>query len=132
MFLCSYNRNLRVKVIKGWHNPFTKFFSPSTDSVLGVHVNMFQAYTMGRNLKAFLGSVLPAGLVVDEADQHKVYPIGEKVKLMLQETGYLHIQATKPDTVGRYEVNFSTPNATSRINSAVSTTNTTSATARLD
>lgn len=29
----------------------------------------------------------------------KTFPFGEKFKYMLRETGYMHIQATKPDTV---------------------------------
>ncbi|MPC92639.1 Juvenile hormone epoxide hydrolase [Portunus trituberculatus] len=56
--------------------------------------------TNGRFVKAMLGSLLPAGLVVDAKDQHKVYPLGKKISMFLRETGYLHIQSTKPDTIG--------------------------------
>nr|ALO17566.1 juvenile hormone epoxide hydrolase [Scylla paramamosain] len=70
------------------------------ENVLGIHINMALISTTGRMLKAILGSVLPAGLVVDAKDQHKVYPMWEKTSMFLRETGYLHIQSTKPDTIG--------------------------------
>ncbi|KAG0710919.1 Juvenile hormone epoxide hydrolase 1 [Chionoecetes opilio] len=70
------------------------------DNVLGVHVNMLMAHGAGRTLKALLGAWLPAGVLVDAADQGKLYPLGEKMGMLLQESGYMHIQATKPDTIG--------------------------------
>ena len=76
-------------------SPFLHFYS-----VLGIHVNMLMASTIGRTMKVLLGSVLPAGVVVDVQDQHKVYPLGQKFSMLLQESGYMHIQASKPDTIG--------------------------------
>lgn len=32
---------------------------------------------------------------------HLVYPLLSKYAFVLQETGYMHLQATKPDTVGK-------------------------------
>lgn len=69
-------------------------------NVLGVHLNMVPLSTPGVTLKTVLGSVLPAGLVVSQADQAKLYPLSNKLSLILRETGYMHIQATKPDTIG--------------------------------
>lgn len=70
------------------------------DNVLGVHVNMVKTVMMASTFKAFLGSVLPAGLLVAKEDQHKVYPMMDKLKMILRETGYMHLQSTKPDTIG--------------------------------
>ena len=39
-------------------------------------------------------------LIVKPSDYKKVIPLGEKFKYILAESGYLHLQATKPDTVG--------------------------------
>lgn len=78
-----------------------QIFTLALSSVLGVHINMITANTAGTNFKLVLGSILPAGLLVAEEDQDKLYPLGERVSMMARETGYLHIQATKPDTIGR-------------------------------
>jgi hypothetical protein len=37
---------------------------------------------------------------VNPSDYKKVIPLGEKFKFLMGESGYFHIQATKPDTVG--------------------------------
>nr|QPN96961.1 juvenile hormone epoxide hydrolase [Macrobrachium rosenbergii] len=70
------------------------------DNILGVHLNMVAVNTPGPNIKLILGAVLPAGIVVAEKDQDKLYPLGDKFSMIARETGYLHLQATKPDTVG--------------------------------
>lgn len=54
------------------------------------------------------GLVFPS-LILNPADQHKVYPIGEKFMNLIQESGYMHIQATKPDTVGSLPDIFFSP-----------------------
>lgn len=51
-------------------------------------------------LQFIVGSFVPS-LVLDPADHNKLYPFGEKFLFLLQESGYMHIQATKPDTVGK-------------------------------
>ncbi|XP_063601109.1 juvenile hormone epoxide hydrolase 1-like [Penaeus indicus] len=73
------------------------------ENVLGVHLNMFGSITAGATAKLVLGSILPTGLLVAAKDQDKVYPLGETFKWLLRETGYAHIQATKPDTVGEWK-----------------------------
>ncbi|XP_068210087.1 juvenile hormone epoxide hydrolase 1-like isoform X2 [Palaemon carinicauda] len=70
------------------------------DNILGVHLNMATVNTPGVMLKTMLGSVLPAGIIIAEKDQQKLYPIGKTYSMLARETGYLHIQATKPDTIG--------------------------------
>ncbi|XP_045618411.2 juvenile hormone epoxide hydrolase 1 [Procambarus clarkii] len=70
------------------------------DNILGVHLNMFMVNTLGVNLKTMLGAFLPAGLVVAREDQAKLYPLTNLYSMILRESGYLHIQASKPDTIG--------------------------------
>lgn len=64
------------------------------------------ANSMKANLKWFLGSFYPSW-VVEEKLQHMAYPIWPKFKFILEETGYFHIQATKPDTIGKITSNNS-------------------------
>ncbi|XP_027222530.2 epoxide hydrolase 1 [Penaeus vannamei] len=70
------------------------------ENIIGVHLNMFGSLTTGATAKLLLGSILPEGLIIAAKDQNKLYPLGETFKWILRETGYAHIQATKPDTVG--------------------------------
>lgn len=46
-----------------------------------------------------VGAFIPS-LVVDSEHYSKMYPLGSHFLYTLQETGYMHIQATKPDTIG--------------------------------
>lgn len=53
------------------------------------------------NIGLALGSLWPSMLM--PADKtHLVYPLGPKFIHLLQETGYMHLQSTKPDTIGIY------------------------------
>lgn len=69
------------------------------EKVLGVHSNMCSVNSFLSNLKLAVGSFWPS-LVVDEAHKHLVYPRWDKIQYLLLESGYFHLQATKPDTVG--------------------------------
>ncbi|KAI4879213.1 hypothetical protein NFI96_023181 [Prochilodus magdalenae] len=73
------------------------------DCVKGLHLNMFPV-TSGNLvmlLSLLLGSHFPTLVGFSQEDVNRLYPYIEKnVFSMLRETGYLHIQATKPDTVG--------------------------------
>ena len=51
-------------------------------------------------IKLGLGSILPAGIIIDKKDQGKMYPLSGFMSKLIEETGYLHIQASKPDTIG--------------------------------
>ncbi|KAJ4438982.1 hypothetical protein ANN_14936, partial [Periplaneta americana] len=68
-------------------------------SVLGLHSNMCFANSFTATLKRFLGSFWPS-LIVDEAYVDKMYPLGKHFAGLLEESGYMHLQASKPDTVG--------------------------------
>ena len=52
------------------------------------------------SLKIFIGSYFPS-LILPPVDHSKVWPFMDTFYYLLQETGYVHLQATKPDTVGR-------------------------------
>lgn len=70
--------------------------------VKGLHLNMFMSR---RGFKVWLsvliGRYLPFLVGFSREDIHRFYPFFEKnVWEILRESGYFHIQATKPDTVG--------------------------------
>ncbi|KAL4716797.1 hypothetical protein ACJJTC_001953 [Scirpophaga incertulas] len=68
--------------------------------VLGFHTNMpiVPFHILGPILTV-LGSVWPR-LVIEPQYEYRMYPLHYHFYRYLEETGYLHIQATKPDTVG--------------------------------
>ena len=74
-------------------------------STIGVHLvgNMMgKPASACQGLKAFLAATIPSLLFGAEDAQReysKMFPLGKKLGFMLEETGYFHIQATKPDTV---------------------------------
>lgn len=69
------------------------------DHVLGVHCNMCLVSTPLAWIKRFAGVLYPPA-IVDKKYQDRYYPLGSWFRNMLAESGYYHIQATKPDTVG--------------------------------
>lgn len=54
-----------------------------------------------------VGSFIPS-LVVEKEHASKIYPLSQHWGRLLEETGYLHIQATKPDTIGDFHFSFHT------------------------
>ncbi|XP_044270184.1 juvenile hormone epoxide hydrolase 2-like [Tribolium madens] len=69
------------------------------EKILGLHSNMCFINTLMSNIKLFLFSFYPT-LIVKQEHVHKVYPMSSKFAQRLLESGYMHLQATKPDTVG--------------------------------
>lgn len=69
------------------------------ENVIGYHSNMCATLSPGASVKAFIASFLPQ-LFIPEEFESFVFPIGDKLKFLIEETGYLHLQATKPDTIG--------------------------------
>lgn len=69
-------------------------------NVLGYHSNMcFILNSAGGMLKAAIAATFPSYFVEKEyQDFH--YPYGEKFSNIILETGYMHLQSTKPDTIG--------------------------------
>ncbi|XP_035659563.1 epoxide hydrolase 1-like [Branchiostoma floridae] len=69
--------------------------------VRGLHLNMYTGNTETSFLiKLLVGSVFPSLAGLSQADYNKVYPLWDRFLWILSETGYLHIQATRPHTIG--------------------------------
>ncbi|KAJ8877465.1 hypothetical protein PR048_021920 [Dryococelus australis] len=66
--------------------------------ILGIHLNFCGSRSPISNLKWMLGSLWPT-LIVDEKYVDRMYPVSTKFAYLLKESGYMHIQSTKPDTV---------------------------------
>nr|XP_050853843.1 juvenile hormone epoxide hydrolase 1-like [Vespula vulgaris] len=68
------------------------------EKIIGLHSNMcFHINPL--NFWNILGAFFPS-LVVDKQYEHKIYPLTNYFYRLIEETGYLHLQATKPDTIG--------------------------------
>ncbi|GJQ78775.1 hypothetical protein Trydic_g2806 [Trypoxylus dichotomus] len=67
--------------------------------ILGMHSNMCFVDSPLATLKLVLGSIYPPA-VVDKKFEEKLYPLSSFLEFILLEFGYMHLQATKPDTVG--------------------------------
>ncbi|XP_062546810.1 juvenile hormone epoxide hydrolase-like [Armigeres subalbatus] len=69
------------------------------NEVLGVHLTMCMNTAHIASVKNLIGALAPS-LVVDDKNVDFYYPYLDRLKLLIAETGYMHIQATKPDTIG--------------------------------
>ncbi|XP_046470974.1 juvenile hormone epoxide hydrolase 1-like isoform X1 [Neodiprion pinetum] len=69
------------------------------ESVLGIHSNMCQNNAPSAYVWTILGAYIPS-LVVSNEHWSKMYPLSYHWSRLFEEFGYLHVQATKPDTVG--------------------------------
>lgn len=71
--------------------------------VKGLHLNMAFIVRNTYTLSLLLGQRFGRLLGYTEKDIERIYPLKEKVFYsILRESGYMHIQATKPDTVGEH------------------------------
>ncbi|KAI1886361.1 hypothetical protein AGOR_G00213230 [Albula goreensis] len=73
------------------------------ECVKGLHVNMFNVTRGGLSmlLSLVIGAYLPFLVGFTREDVRRLFPYMERnVFEILRETGYLHIQGTKPDTAG--------------------------------
>ena len=71
------------------------------ENVLGLHVNMAGALTTGGMVKGYVAQIPGLKyLMADKSDFEKVDGLFPRLGYLLQESGYMHIQGTKPDTVG--------------------------------
>ncbi|CAF4801369.1 unnamed protein product [Pieris macdunnoughi] len=67
--------------------------------ILGFHTNMPVSSRPISNVKYIIGSLFP-NLIMDEKYINRIYPIRKLFDYVLRESGYFHLQATKPDTIG--------------------------------
>lgn len=65
----------------------------------------FAGPTLGTQLRTMVGSLYPS-LICDAGEEKLIYPMWDKFAFLLEESGYMHIQATKPDTVGKWKSIF--------------------------
>ncbi|XP_038654859.1 epoxide hydrolase 1-like [Scyliorhinus canicula] len=73
------------------------------ENVKGIHLNFFPISRIGMNIlpSLFLGKYLPSLFGFTQTDIERIYPFVKKnVYDLLKESGYMHIQGTKPDTPG--------------------------------
>ncbi|XP_010224840.1 PREDICTED: epoxide hydrolase 1 [Tinamus guttatus] len=73
------------------------------NNLKGLHLNLASVTRLGFShvLSVLLGCYLPGLFGFQDEDFKRMYPFLEKgVYRILRESGYAHIQATKPDTVG--------------------------------
>lgn len=70
-------------------------------NVIGYHSNMCGTMSPANSLKAIIASVYPSAFFPVEYTDF-FYPMGEKFSYLIEESGYFHIQATKPDTIGMH------------------------------
>ncbi|XP_053696692.1 juvenile hormone epoxide hydrolase 1-like [Sabethes cyaneus] len=77
-------------------NQIATFFQ---DNVLGVHLNMCGLQSTSAIMKTFVASFMPS-LFIENQYVDFYFPAIPKLKEIVIESGYLHLQATKPDTIG--------------------------------
>lgn len=68
-------------------------------NVIGYHSNMCFANAPMTHVKAFLASFYPSA-VADPKHHHFFFPQSARFMYLIEESGYMHIQASKPDTIG--------------------------------
>jgi juvenile hormone epoxide hydrolase len=69
------------------------------EQIQGVHSSMCGVNSFLANVKLLVGSIYPP-LIVSKEYENKVYPLSTFFSNLMLEMGYMHLQATKPDTVG--------------------------------
>ncbi|XP_031835128.1 juvenile hormone epoxide hydrolase 1 [Nomia melanderi] len=69
------------------------------EKVTGLHSNMCSSFGPSAFFWSVVGTYIPS-LVVEKEHYSKFFPISNTMKVLIEESGYFHIQATKPDTIG--------------------------------
>ncbi|KAL3268717.1 hypothetical protein HHI36_007819 [Cryptolaemus montrouzieri] len=68
------------------------------DSVLGLHLNMCVSIHPYSLMKLILGAFYPSW-IKNEQHRNFLYPLSNFLSFIIEESGYLHLQATKPDSL---------------------------------
>ncbi|KAJ6636705.1 Juvenile hormone epoxide hydrolase 1, partial [Pseudolycoriella hygida] len=68
-------------------------------NVIAYHSNFCVVRSPLSTIKLIIASLWPPAFV-DEKFARMVFPLTEKFQTLIEESGYFHIQATKPDTIG--------------------------------
>lgn len=69
-------------------------------NVIGMHSNVCLVSSPLQMTKWFIGSYFPSLIGIPKEHESYLYPISDHIQVLILEMGYLHLQATKPDTVG--------------------------------
>lgn len=69
------------------------------ENVIGYHSNFAAIRTTLSTVKLIYASYFPS-LFVERQHVSFVFPLMDKLKVLIEESGYFHLQATKPDTIG--------------------------------
>ncbi|CAH2098061.1 unnamed protein product [Euphydryas editha] len=69
------------------------------NDILGYHSNMLFVPNNYAIIKTVLGSFFPS-LIMDSQLVDRMYPLWKFFSILIEEFGYFHLQATKPDTFG--------------------------------
>jgi len=77
----------------------TNMASLYPDNILALHVNMCMSNHPRTRLRMLIASIYPS-LVMETADIPRLYPLSTYFSNLIEESGYFHLQATKPDTIG--------------------------------
>jgi juvenile hormone epoxide hydrolase len=70
------------------------------ENVLGYHSNFMQIRTPWSMIKTFIASFYPSYFIEQKNYINWMYPFSDTFKFLLEESGYFHLQGTKPDTIG--------------------------------
>lgn len=70
------------------------------ENVLGYHSNMCVLQTPLAIMKSIVASFKPEKFLPSRFFHDHHFPLSEKLKMLMEESGYFHMQATKPDTIG--------------------------------
>lgn len=74
-------------------------------NVIGYHSNFCLNMAPFAAIKTVVASYFPTSFVESKyKDFH--FPLSDKINFMLQESGYMHIQSTKPETIGKFHLIF--------------------------
>lgn len=78
------------------------------DNVIGMHSNGCFVLSRLQTVKSLIGVYFPSLIGISKRQQEFKYPLTDFAFFNL-ESGYMHIQSTKPDTIGKlyFQINFS-------------------------
>lgn len=96
-----------MKIMKQFQEVLLLFTFPFFSAVKGLHVNFAPPANSGllMVLSLLFGRRFPKLFGFTEHDVKRLFPCMEKLVVdAVKETGYMHIQSTKPDTAGERHI----------------------------
>ncbi len=82
------------------HNMSHNTASSLVFSVIAAQSNLCHSLTVMTHLRYGLATLLPNFLMSSDDERNAVLPLLELTSNIIRESGYFHLQATKPDTIG--------------------------------